>query len=411
MRQRISPADVELGMYIVGFGGGWFDHPFWKSGFVLEKPGDLERVRACRVPYVEIDASLGRGVEEAPVLEHGEPQPHMRARRRARGSRPAYKPVQMSPEERRASATVSRSGETMRTVFEQLGSGWRVESAVVEGVLDDIEREIEQDAQTLLQVASLKTKDNYTYLHSIAVCTLMICIARHRGLEREEVRMLGIAGLLHDIGKISISDKILKKPGRLTDEEFASVKSHPVKGYELIKDLPDIPAAALDVCLHHHEKIDGSGYPYGHAEDAISFAARLGAVCDVFDALTSHRSYKEPWTRQKAITRMWSWEGHFDREILFDLMQVLHVYPADSLVRLANGHLALVLEATATGKTVPVLEVTGPLENQATIVRKRQIAREDGERRITSIEEPAAYGSADWTVAADRIRAAAKTSA
>lgn len=410
MLRKILPCEVEAGMFIVGFGGSWFNHPFWRRRIRVESHADVERIRTCNVPWVEIDTSRGSApahaldasqtpeglaVPEAPEQPR---QPDYGAMAANPPRRLVYKPAFADPAHRSARATVSRAGVRIRGVFENVELGWRVEPGVIDEVLGDIEREVAANIEALLSVVSLKSKDDYTYLHSVAVCALMVCVARHKGLEPDEVHELGMAGLLHDIGKIRVADEILKKPGRLTDEEYTSVRDHTRFGFDLLKDVPDIPERALDVCLHHHEKIDGTGYPVGLEGDKISYAARLGAVCDVFDALTSNRAYKEPWSRQRALEAMWSWEGHFDRSIIADLMQILHVYPEGVLVRLANGHLAITVgnPTRPPEGSVLVIEFYSALNNRWIAPIAATIARSDPERAITSVEDPACWGFEDW---------------
>lgn len=404
MSQRIHPSEVEPGMYILKFGGGWFDHPFWKRHFMIESEADLERIRTCNVPWVEIDPSRGRPAELAVEANRDSGMPVRPVNRRNRRMRGTYKPILTSPAQRSARAMVSRTGSKIRGVFNQLELGWRVDSSVIGEVFDDIANEVEQNADALLTVVGLKTKDDYTYLHSVAVCALMVCIARHRNLDADEVRELGMAGLLHDIGKIRIPDEILKKPGKLTDEEYRSAQCHTQHGFDLLREVPDIPERALDVCLHHHEKLDGTGYPFGLAGEEISFAARLGAVCDVFDALTSNRAYKAPWSRQKALEAMWSWEGHFDREILGELMQVLHVFPGGVLVSLANDRLGLTCASEGAEDFVRVIEFYAMNEGKWIAPHPVRIARNDPDNAIRRVEDPAQWGFEDWDKVQMQVR-------
>jgi HD-GYP domain-containing protein (c-di-GMP phosphodiesterase class II) len=409
MLQRIPPSEVQPGMFITAFGGRWFDHPFWKRRFKVESATVLERIRACNVPWVEIDPSRGTAAtKDQEAANENDANVHHPKRRKGR-MRGAYRPILTSPAQRSARATVSRTGAKIRGVFNQMELGWRADTGVIEEVFDDIAREIEHNADALLTVVGLKTKDDYTYLHSVAVCALMVCTARHRNMSPEEVRDLGMAGLLHDIGKIRIADAILKKPGKLTNEEYQSAQCHSQFGFELLKDVPDIPELALDVCLHHHEKLDGTGYPFGLAGDEISYAARLGAVCDVFDALTSNRAYKKPWSRHKALSAMWSWEGHFDREILAELMQVLHVYPGGLLVALSNGMLAMTCEAEGQYETVKAIEFYSAKDSQWSCPRQVTIARHDPALAVKAIEDPAQWGFDDWPAIQTKLRAARLT--
>jgi len=155
----------------------------------------------------------------------------------------------------------------------------------------------------------------------------MVSLARQLGLSEDLVREAGLAGLLHDVGKMTMPVEVLNKPGSLTDAEFVVMRSHPERGHALLLAAGSIPASALDVCLHHHEKYDGSGYPYRLQGEAISLFARMGAVCDVYDAITSNRPYKKAWNPAESLARMAQWTGHFDT-------------PGVSRLRTLGGHLS-----------------------------------------------------------------------
>lgn len=403
MLRKIERTEVELGMYIVQFGGSWFNHPFWRGRFLIDCPDDLEKVKRSSVPWVMIDDELGKAPQEEQSVAEDHHREGVsltrispnRPRRSARRSSPAD-PAAAS--HRRATALVARSKVAMRQLFGDVRMGWSINRASVDGVLDETVQAVGEDAKTLISVTRLKTKDDYTYLHSVAVCTLMICIARHRGLDEAKVRDLGLAGLLHDIGKIGIPDPILNKPDRLTDPEFAIVRDHPENGFRLLAASPGVSETALDVCRHHHEKIDGTGYPFGLSGEQISLAARMGAVCDVFDALTSQRAYKQAWSAQTAITRMWNWDAHFDRQMLIDLMIVLNVFAEGSLVRLSDGRLALAL---AQDGSAPFIAFHCGTMDTPIPPRRLRIKGNDADLRVTGVEEPADWGFADW----DRIGA------
>src|SRR5690606_2271950 len=152
--------------------------------------------------------------------------------------------------------------------------------------------------------------------HSIAVCALMANLARRMDLDAGAQQELGSAGLLHDVGKMLIPKEILNKPGKLSVAEMEVMRTQAVRGHELLKKRGKPPNAALEVCLSHHEKMDGSGYPERLAGAQIGLAARMGAVCDVYDAVTSNRPYKEAWSPAECLASMFSWEGHFDEDIL-----------------------------------------------------------------------------------------------
>ena len=130
-------------------------------------------------------------------------------------------------------------------------------------------------------------------MHSVAVCALMIALGKQMGMSKAQVAEAGMAGLLHDLGKAVMPVDILNKPGKLTEDEFSIMKSHSVKGYEILLEGGQAKPSALDVTLHHHEKINGLGYPHNLVGENISVFARMAAICDVYDAITSSRPYKE----------------------------------------------------------------------------------------------------------------------
>jgi putative nucleotidyltransferase with HDIG domain len=186
-------------------------------------------------------------------------------------------------------------------------------------------KEITLSASALRCLERLRSIDNYTYAHSVAVGSLMLALARHMGMDAGAVRDCGLAGLLHDIGKATVPSDILNKPARLTPAEFEAVKLHPVAGHALLRAAGGLPDIVLDVCLHHHERYDGKGYPSGLRGEAISLEARMCAVCDVYDAITSPRPYKAAWSRPEALRRMadWTREGHFDPTVFAAFEQIL----------------------------------------------------------------------------------------
>jgi HD-GYP domain-containing protein (c-di-GMP phosphodiesterase class II) len=177
-------------------------------------------------------------------------------------------------------------------------------------------------------VEAVEAKDHYTRGHTQRVAELALAIGRELRLSSEQLRVLNRAALLHDIGKIGVPDAILNKPGRLTDEEFAIIKEHPGRGYTMIANIRSLHAE-LGGIRSHHERLDGSGYPDGLAGDAIPLIARIIAVGDVFDALTSPRPYRGPWSREQALELIDVGVGtQFDPTVVAALHQYLRAAPA-----------------------------------------------------------------------------------
>jgi HD-GYP domain-containing protein (c-di-GMP phosphodiesterase class II) len=231
-------------------------------------------------------------------------------------------------------------------MFNEARMGRLADMATALPVVDDIAGSVLRNPGALISLVRLKRADDYTYMHSVAVCAMMVALARQLGLDDAGVRASGLAGLLHDVGKMAIPAGILNKPGKLSDAEFSTVKGHPAAGHALLLTGGDVPAAALDVCLHHHEKFDGSGYPHGLKGEEISLQARMGAVCDVYDAITSNRPYKAGWCPAESLGKMaeWTRNGHFDPAVFDAFVRCIGIFPIGTLLRLSSGRMGVVVD-------------------------------------------------------------------
>lgn len=391
MLKKIPLKQLRLGMFIQALGGRWVDHPFWRSSFKLAKAEDLQALLQSGIPDLVIDTDKGLDVEvaPAPVLKAAAPAPEPVAPKEIPPPSPR---VSYEQEIEKAKEIQGKSKRAVTNLFNQARMGNAIEVSVVAPLVDEINQSIERNAGALLSIVRLKTVDDYTYMHSVAVCALMIALGQRLGLKGEELHQVGMGGLLHDVGKMGVPLEILNKPGKLTDEEFVVVKSHPMQGWEILKNAQVNDAIPLDVCLHHHEKMDGGGYPERLSGEGISLHARMGAVCDVYDAVTSDRPYKKGWDPADAIKRMAEFRaGHFDETVFQAFVKTIGIYPTGSLVRLKSGRLAVVTDQSDKSLLTPKVKVffstksKGPIKMEMIDLGRSQ----DG---IEGLEDVAKWG-------------------
>ena len=211
-------------------------------------------------------------------------------------------------------------------------------------IASELENTIIHNEAIAIDIRELKVSDEYTFRHSVEVATISMVIGKKLGLDNTSLHELGVAGLLHDIGKSKIPTEILNKPGKLTDEEFAVMKLHSTYGYNLLKEKKQFSAQILLGVLQHHEKLSGKGYPMGHKSPMIHLYGRIIAVADIYDALVTKRPYKEPYSQREAMEILLAMGDDLDLQILNAFKKSIILYPVDSIVKLSNGRLAKVVK-------------------------------------------------------------------
>ena len=213
------------------------------------------------------------------------------------------------------------------------------------GVSKQIVREVLNNGVLSLDLTDLRTFDSYTYAHSVNVAVLSCIIGFGLKMKESELEQLVMAGLLHDLGKLSIPTEILNKPGRLTPEEFEIMKQHPIRSYEIIKERWDISSQVKVAVLYHHENEDGSGYPNGVDGDEMTIYTKILHVADVYDALVAKRPYKNPYSPFEACEFLMGGGGiMFDPKVVESLLRYVPFYPKGTLVKLSDGREGIIVE-------------------------------------------------------------------
>ena len=399
MLKKISVQQLTVGMHLKEFCGSWMEHPFWRTGFVITDPKDITTILASSIKEVWIDSSKGLDVADgqSAVTESESEEQVEEELRQAVSAQREVAPVTIDVELQRAAKICHQSKQAVMSMFQEARMGNTVDAGGAKQMVEEITDSVTRNPGALISLARLKTADDYTYMHSVAVCAMMVALAKQLGMDEEQARLAGLAGLMHDLGKAAMPMDVLNKPGKLTDAEFSIIKTHPQEGYRLLKTGKDVDPVVLDVCLHHHEKTDGSGYPEGLKADQISLFAKMGAVCDVYDAITSNRPYKSGWDPAESLRKMAEWaNGHFDGKVFQAFVKSLGIYPIGSLVRLSSGRLGVVVEQTAKSLTTPCVKVFFSTKSNMRIVPVIvDLSKPSSNDKIASREDPAKWRFAD----------------
>ncbi len=392
MLKKIRVEQLRLGMHLHEVCGGWLDHPFWKTRFVLTDPADLARLRDSGVVECLIDTDKGLDVPRpagaaAPVTPSGP------AAEAAAVPRQVERATSLEDESVRAAQLCAQARQTVASLWDTVRMGRALDVEGCAPLVDEIASSMQRNAGALLGMVRLKSHDDYTFMHSVAVCTLMVVLSRRMGHGEAQVREAGLAGLLHDLGKAKIPLEVLNKPGKLSTAEYTLMKSHPRHGHDMLLAAGMPGTVTLDVCLHHHERPDGNGYPDGLSGADFSPQARMAAVCDVYDAITSNRPYKVGWGPADSIAKMaeWSKAGKFDIDVFRAFVDCVGIYPVGSLVRLKSERLAVVVEQNGASPVTPRVRVFYSIRSQMAIpaemldlgqpgCRDRIVARESNSR-------------------------------
>ncbi|MDQ7911931.1 HD-GYP domain-containing protein [Pseudomonas sp. 102515] len=381
---RLPVSQLQLGMYVSELDRPWAGTPFLFQGFPIQSVHDLRALQdTCE--FVWVDRRQSRSVTPlAANLAAGE-----QTKTYAIDYREAVKATE--PVWREARAVSMRLLDAVKFGQElDVSEVRRAVGACVESVL--------KHPAASLWLARIKQRDHYTAEHCLRVSLYAIALGKALGMLPLELEELGVCGMLHDVGKIKVPDEILNKPGRLTDEEFRIMQAHTTYGYQLLMGNSEVPPAAVDVAHTHHERMDGKGYPRQLPAQRIPFKAKIIAVVDAYDAITSDRAYSEGRSSLEALRILFEARGtQFDETVVLAFIQLIGVYPPGEIVELSTGEVGIIIGFDAGSKLKPRVLVVLDADKQPRLERVLDLARNplDAADRLISVravKPSGAYG-------------------
>lgn len=356
MSKKISIEQLRPGMYIADLGSDWMAHPYLRNALLIKDEKQIDKIRSSGIHEVYIDPARGLDVPDAPtdteVAQQITAEMHQFAQEQA-----PLRRTTVTEELGQARKLHTEANQIIRSIMQDVRLGKQVHAEQIDPVVSQMTDSILRNNGALLSLARVKDKDNYTFQHSVAVCTLQVAFCNAIDIDSTSLHLAGVGGLLHDIGKVKVPDSILNKPGRLTDEEFAVMKCHVVESRKILEETNGIQETSIQVAAQHHERHDGSGYPEGLKGEAISQMGQIAAICDVYDAITSVRCYHNALEPHEALRKIFEWSKfHFNPLLVQQFLRVIGIYPVNTLVRLESGRIAVVLEQAEHNLLQPVVK-------------------------------------------------------
>ncbi|MDR3134931.1 MAG: HD-GYP domain-containing protein [Deltaproteobacteria bacterium] len=370
MIRKISTKSLEVGMFVSDVGRTWLNHPWKTKSRLLADRSEIQELIDFGIEEVYIDTS--KSVKPSQSQSKTAPKPaftdpkHAINRVSVRAPKVVDPTVSIEMEFPKAAKAYSKALDTSKALVAACRMNKRIEVSEVQEDVDELVESVSRNRDALTALIKLRHFDDYTYTHSLNVSVLSISAGKSLGLTNEELKILGLGTMFHDLGKLRIPDNILNKPGKLTDEEFAIMRNHSALSAEIIQEQNlNVNEQVIMVARSHHERIDGSGYPDHLQGEQIPPLATICGLSDVYDALTSDRVYHKGMLPHDALKFIYSLRGtHFQPDWVDRFVQSVGIYPPGSVVELNTGHRAVVMEVINRSLLTPLIKVVADPHGQ-----------------------------------------------
>jgi len=395
MLKKIESQKLQVGMYVKNIAQkGLSLHEHEREGRITDQ-STINALVKRGVKHVYIDTEQGPDSVDAIPIEITEKNLEGEIKEIAQSPQQdrATKSTSLDQELHKATKLHTEALDLVNNAMEHAKAGQEVDIVPFADMADNFMDSVVRNQNALACLSRIREKDNYLMEHSVNVAVLMSILGKHLQLEREYLHQCVTGALLHDIGKIMIPDSVLHKPGKLTDEEFATMKLHASYSEKILKQSAKFPKVAINVAAQHHERLDGQGYPRGLSGDAVTQEARMASVVDIYDAITADRVYHKGMTPSNALKRMMDWCGHhLDTFYVHSFIKAIGVYPVGSFVKLSNNKAGVVIEEN-TDSLKPVVKVIYNLETGTySPITLCNLSLESTQVQIKQVLDPNEYG-------------------
>nr|CRH07334.1 putative metal dependent phosphohydrolase [Candidatus Magnetococcus massalia] len=372
MIKKIPVDRLEPGMYVHDFNNGWNedaregkDPNALPKQMMIGTDADMRRIQKDgSLREVYIDTDKGKDVEggqsvadveaelAAQMMELADDEDDLSGLKIDVPKKP------MEEELEHAAEVKDKARRLVGDMLEDARLGKTITLGPVKDNMKEMVESMFSNRDAMMSLSMIKSKDEYTFMHSVNVGVFLVAFAQALELTPEEIVHVGVGAMLHDIGKMQTPQEVLNKPGKLSDEEFVQMKAHVVHSHEILSKAAGISEISIHIAGRHHERWDGSGYPHNLKGEEIGKFGQMAAIVDVYDAITSDRCYHKGNSPHHALKRMMEWSKfHFNGELFQRFVQCVGIYPMGTLVRLQNGYLGVVLESNQESLLHPVIKV------------------------------------------------------
>lgn len=339
-KKQIPVEELRPGMYVTELDRPWLDTPFLFQGFPITSAEQIDRLKKhCKTVFIDLDRDTSSDRLASGSLF---------------GSVVYKEAMPVEKELATAREVYSALADSTRAAFDKLRLEGELDLELLKGAVRSVTRSIERNPDAMMLLFRIKQKSDHEFTRAVDTSIHMIAFGRFLQFPGERLQLLGLAGLLLNVGNIRLPDTILQKKGALTTEEYALAKAHVLHSVELLRAAPGLPKGLEDIVIQHQERLDGSGYPQGLRGSQISLDGAIAGLVDSYSALTSLRPYAEQVSPSTALSILYRLRGTLFSEMLVEkFIQCIGVYPVGSTVELNTGEIGIVIAQNLARRLQP----------------------------------------------------------